>query len=140
MKPPPPPYEIRQARPAETLSTAETEAMKELNHNTQRYAGRPGEQVNIRVEAQGTSHLVEYTLDGETRPLKKGTPITFRLGNTSGARTDLQIVLDFDGEGSYEVVIENVTGCSKDTAHQNRCADTWDGPPLTGGTYAFFVD
>jgi uncharacterized lipoprotein NlpE involved in copper resistance len=114
--------------------------MRELNHNTLRYAGRPGEPVTIRVEAQDTSHLVEYTLDGVTQPLTKGTPITFRLKNTAGERTDLQIVLDFNGEGSYEVVIESVTGCPKDTAHRNRCVDTWDGPPLTGGTYAFFVE
>jgi hypothetical protein len=114
--------------------------MKEINHDTLRYKGNPGEKATIRVTAQGTKHMVNYTLDGgDTQVLLEGQPIEFNLKNTSGQRTDLQLLLQFNAQGSYEIVVENVENCSKDVNHTGKCTRSRDVPPNVILNFKFFV-
>ena len=104
--------------------------MKEIRHNTLSYRGRPGEPVSIKVEAQGnTNHQVQYVLDGQlpAKSLPAGQKITFNLKNSSQAQTILQLNVDFTGEGSYKVVVENVIDCTKDTQNSDECVRTVEG-------------
>src|SRR5207247_11281149 len=71
------------------------EKMKEINHDSLRYSGPAGEQVTIKVQAQGTTHMVEYTLDGVTEKLADGDDINFTLVERAGDESiNLQLVLD----------------------------------------------
>ena|SRR5688572_7051272 len=118
--------------------------MKEIRHNTLTYRGGPGEPVSIRVEAQGnTNHQVQYVLDGQlpAKALPAGQKITFNLKNTSAAQTILQLNVDFTGEGSYKVVVENVIDCTRDTQNNNECVRIVEG--LADGqtlNFQFFVE
>lgn len=115
--------------------------MREIDHNNLEYAGAPGEKVTIRITAHGTTQMVNYTLDGGApKPLKSGDPIEFNLKNAAGQRTDLQLILDFNAQGSYEVVVENVSNCSKAVQHAGTCVHTWEGPPREIETFAFFTE
>ena len=114
--------------------------MIELKHNTLKYAGAAGEDIVVRVVAQGTSHLVVYKLDDdEASPLEEGDAITFRLKDEEGARTNLQLTLDFNGQGSYTVTVENVENCVKDDEGNNECVHVWNGPPISFKHFSFFV-
>lgn len=114
--------------------------MKETNHIKRRYKGTPNEDVIINVTADGTSHLVTYNLDDVPQPpLPAGTPITFPLGNSSGDLTRLQLIMDFNAEGSYEIEIENVDNCTADTDQAGTCTHTRPGPPLVIENYKFSV-
>jgi hypothetical protein len=113
--------------------------MRERDHINLEYEGGPGEPVTVRVKAIGTSHLVEYTLDGTTRKLQKGEPIRFNLKTVSGQQTDLQLVLDFNAQGSYEVTIENIPNCTGEGAGTGQCINTFPGPPKEFPLFGFFV-
>jgi hypothetical protein len=114
--------------------------MKELNHNTLRYSGESGEDVTIRVTAEGTKQLVVYKLDqSPAKPLKEGEAITFKIKDNEGDRTNLQLTLDFTALGSYEVTVENVDNCKKDDEGANECVHVWKGPPLSIKHFSFFV-
>jgi len=123
-----------------TTNLKEEPKMKELDHDNLEYQGSPGEKVTIRITAQGTTHMVTYKLDGgATQVLKQGDPIEFDLKNVSGQRTDLEVTIDGDHEGSYEMVIENVTNCENDAQHIGKCVRTRRVPPKKVSLFAFFV-
>lgn len=113
--------------------------MNETNHIKHRYNGAPLEQVTINVTATGTTHMVTYNLDDVSHALPAGTPIRFNLGNSSGDLTRLQIIMDFNSEGSYEIEVQNVTNCTADSAHVGTCKHTREGPPLVIENYKFSV-
>ena len=113
--------------------------MQEVDHNNLEYKGSAGEPVTVTVTPNGTTQLVAFTLDGNSQPLPPGGKIRFNLKNASGQQTTLQLVLDFNANGSYEVVVENVTNCSQDTQHVGRCLNTVDGPPKAFLTLVFSV-
>lgn len=115
--------------------------MKEINHTTLRYSGPPGEQVTVKVEAQGTTHLVEYTLEGETQPLAEGDDITFTIvKKPSDDSMKLQLVLDYEPNGTYVVTVMNVSNCKKDLGHKNTCVHKWSGPNQQIKDFKFFAD
>jgi len=104
--------------------------MREINHNTLSYGGAPNEQVSIRVEAEGTNHIVTYVLDGVgPTVLPAGQKLTFNLKNAVGAQTILQLNLEYNADGTYKVVVENVSNCLKDEQHKNECSHTYDDFP-----------
>lgn len=116
--------------------------MREINHNTLSYGGQPGELVSIRVEAQGTNHMVNYVLDGVgPSTLPPGQKLTFNLKNGVGAQTVLQLNLEYSADGTYTVAVENVSNCAIDTQHTNECVNTFDDFP-DGNTlnFSFFVE
>lgn len=113
--------------------------MRERDHDNLEYEGGPEEKAKITVTAQGTTHLVEYTLNGVTKKLKKGDPIEFDLKSAVGQQTDLQIVLDFNAQGTYDVDVENIPNCSEDDQHLGKCVNTVAGPPKEFLTFVFFV-
>jgi hypothetical protein len=114
--------------------------MNETNHIKHRYRGTPNEPVTIHVTADGTNHMVTYNLDDIPQPaLPAGTPITFNLGSSSGDLTRLQLIMDFNAEGSYEIEIENVDDCTADTESAGTCKHTREGPPLVIENYKFSV-
>jgi hypothetical protein len=113
--------------------------MRERDHNNLEYEGAPGEDVTITVTRNGTTQMVQFTLDGDTMVLHDGDPIRFKYKNASGQRTDLQIAMDFNHVGSYEVVVENVSNCSRDIPHTGSCRNGIGGPPKEFLTFAFFV-
>lgn len=115
--------------------------MKEINHNTLRYSGPAGEKGTVKVEAQDTSHMVEYTLDGATSKLKEGEDIKFTLAKKPNDEPiQLQLVLDYNAEGTYVVTVMNVSNCVKDTGNKNTCVHKWPGPPLAIKNFKFFAD
>ena len=110
--------------------------MTELDHADLTYAGVAAEQVTVTVEPHGTVQLVEYTLDGVTRPLNEGEEIRFTLvKKPDDEPTVLQLVLDFQPSGSYRVVVSSVTNEAND-----ECVHTWFGPPLAIKNFRFFTD
>jgi hypothetical protein len=118
--------------------------MREINHNTLSYGGSPGELVSIRVEAVGTNHMVNYILDGVgPTTLTAGQKLTFNLKNTVGAKTILQLNLEYSADGTYTVAVENVPDCAIDTGMPklNECVRTFDDFP-DGNTlnFSFFVE
>lgn len=116
--------------------------MRETNHDSLKYKGAAREKVTIRVKASDeTVHLVAYVLDGQlpAKPLHEGENIEFDLKSSSGAQTRLQIDMDFQPNGSYEVVVENVTGCPFDTEGNNECSNTFFGPFLQSPVFTFTV-
>jgi len=117
--------------------------MRETNHDSRKFKGQAGEHVTVRVKADGdTKHLVAYVLDGQVpaRVLPAGQAIEFNLKNGSGAQTPLQINLDFQPNGTYEIVVENVTGCPFDTAARRECRNTYFGPFLLSPIFTFTVE
>jgi hypothetical protein len=113
--------------------------MNEADHDMLRYKGAPGEQVTINVTAHGTTHLVTFNLDDVSHALPAGTPIRFNLGNSSGDVTRLQLIMDFNHEGSYEYEIENVVDCREDAGHVGTCKHTREGPPKVFENFKFSV-
>lgn len=113
--------------------------MNELSHIKRRYEGAAGVPVTIRVTADGTSHMVTYNLDDVPHTLPEGSPIRFNLKNSSGELTRLQLIMDFNAVGSYEIEIENVDNCTADTDQAGTCKHTRPGPPLVIENYKFFV-
>lgn len=113
--------------------------MNELDHTKHRYQGAPGEQVTINVVPNDTTSLVTYTLDGASAALPAGTPLRFNLKNNSGEVTQLQLNMDFNALGSYEIVVETVVDCVKDTGHTGKCRHSRQGPPMVIENYKFFV-
>lgn len=113
--------------------------MNETNHFKHRYQGAPNEQVTINVTATGTVHQVTYSLDDVPQPaLPAGTPIRFKLGNSSGDLTRLQLNMDYTSAGSYEIVIKDVVDC-KEGSPVGTCRHTREGPPLVIENYKFSV-
>jgi hypothetical protein len=112
--------------------------MNETNHDKNRYKGAPGEAVTINVTAHGTAHMVTYNLNDVSHALPAGTPITFNLGDSSGDLTRLQIIMDYNSVGSYEIVIKNVVDC-KEGSPVGTCKHTREGPPLVIENYKFSV-
>lgn len=113
--------------------------MRELDHDNLEYEGGPGEEARVRVTAQATTPIVSYTLNGQSQPLSSSGLIQFNLKSSKGQRTDLQLILDFNAQGAYEVVVENVPNCSKDAGQVGHCVHKWKGPPRKIKTFAFFV-
>jgi hypothetical protein len=114
--------------------------MKETNHIKRRYQGTKNEQVTINVTADDTNHLVTYNLDDVPQPpLPAGTPLTFDLRNSTGNITRLQLILDYNAAGSYEIEIENVDNCTADTDQAGTCKHTRPGPPQVIENYKFSV-
>lgn len=110
--------------------------MREVDHDNLEYEGAPGENVTITVTPQGTNQLVQFTVNGITNQLLAGSDINFNLGS-NGQTTDLQILFDFNGQGHYDVVIENVSNCRKDLQHVGTCANRLLGPPRDSLLFAF---
>jgi hypothetical protein len=113
--------------------------MNETSHDLLTYEGGPGEPVTINVTPNGTTHLVTFNLNDVPHALPAGTPIRFNLGNSSGNVTRLQLIMDFNHEGSYEYEIENVVDCTEDTDHIGSCKHTREGPPLVIENFRFSV-
>ena len=114
--------------------------MRELDHNNLEYQGGPGESARVRVAPNGTTAIVPYTLDGQSLSLGVGGGvIQFNLKNSTGQRTDLQLILDYNAPGNYEVIVEGVANCSRDAAAIGSCLHRWKGPPRKIKTFAFFV-
>ena len=108
--------------------------MVELDHDDLRYSGQPGEQARITVTPQGTTAIGTFTLNGITKPLPAGGVITFTLESQPNDQPMIvQLVLDFNHEGSYRVVVTSVTN-----EPGNECVHTWHGPPLLIKTFSFF--
>ena len=112
--------------------------MNERDHIKRRYEGAPGEQVTINVTATGTSHLVTYNLDDVPHTLPEGSPIQFNLKNSSGELTRLQLIMDYNAVGSYEIEIEDVVDCTAGSP-AGTCKHTRPGPPLVIENYKFSV-
>lgn len=113
--------------------------MREVNHLLRQYEGAPGEQVTITITPHNTTQLVNFVLDGApAQPLPAGTPIRFNLKNSSGDITRLQITMDFNGVGSYDIVVSSVVNCS--TTPPPTCKRTRNGPPLVIENLTFFVE
>ncbi len=74
------------------------------------YLGKKNEGVTVTVEPQDTTMLVEYTLNGITKPLPTNGVLNFKL-SSDGSTTTLQLVLDFNSPsgGSYLVTVSRVT-------------------------------
>jgi hypothetical protein len=101
--------------------------MRELNHVQHTYEGNPCEQVTVTVTANGTVHMVTFRLDGgPVETLPEDTPIQFNLKNASGDLTPLQLVMDFSGPGSYDIVVRTVTNCPTDPLHMS-CTHSRNG-------------
>ena len=113
--------------------------MNEENHIKHRYKGAPGEHVKITVNPTDTTSMVTFTLDGVSGSLPPGKPLEFNLKANSGDMTPLQLDLDFNSLGTYEIVVESVVDCPKDTSHTNQCRHTRQGPPAVIENYKFFV-
>lgn len=112
--------------------------MNETNHIKHRYKGAPGESVTINVTANGTTHMVTYNLDDVSHNLPAGTPIRFKLGNSSGDLTRLQIIMDYNSAGSYEIEVKNVVDCTAGSP-VGTCEHSREGPPLVIENYKFSV-
>jgi hypothetical protein len=112
--------------------------MREVDHDNLEYEGAPGENVTISVTPDGTNQLVQFTINGITKQLLAGSDINFNLGS-SGQTTNLQILFDFNSQGRYDVVIENVANCSRDTQHTGNCPNRVTGPPRQTLLFGFFV-
>ncbi len=113
--------------------------MNELDHIKHRYQGAAGENVTITITPTGTSSMVNFTLDGVPGALPAGTPLRFKLKNNSGDMTPLQLDLDFNALGTYEIVVETVVDCVKDPGHTGQCKHTRQGPPRVIENYKFLV-
>jgi hypothetical protein len=113
--------------------------MNETDHDMLKYKGAAGEQITINVTAQGTTHLVTFNLNDVSHALPAGTPIRFKLGNSSGKVTRLQLIMDFNHEGSYEYEIENVVDCTGDSEQLGTCKHTREGPPMVIENFRFSV-
>jgi hypothetical protein len=101
--------------------------MKDLNHAKHRYLGNPGEAVTVEVIAHDTTHMVQFSLDGgPAQVLPEGEAIRFNLKNSSGELTTLQITMDFNHMGAYDLVVSNVSDCS--VTPPPRCVHTRSGP------------
>lgn len=114
--------------------------MNETSHGLLRYTGAPGEEVVITVTPNGTSHLVTFNLDDVSHALPAGTPIRFKLGEESGDVTRLQLILDFNHEGDYEYVVENVVDCSGLVVTPDTCTHKREGPPQVIENFKFSVE
>jgi hypothetical protein len=109
--------------------------MVEIDHDDLRYSGQAGEQVRITVTPQGTTPIATFTLLGVTHPLPAGGVISFPLQKQPNDQPMVvQLNLDFNGQGSYRVVVTVVTN-----EPDNECVHTWLGPPLAIKTFSFFV-
>jgi hypothetical protein len=96
--------------------------MREIDHNNLNYGGGPQETVSIRVEANGTNHMVTYVLDGVgPTVLPEGHKLTFPLNSTVGQKRILQMDLQYSADGTYTVAVENIPNCVIDSGHTNEC-------------------
>lgn len=112
--------------------------MHEVDHTKRQFSGAAGEAVTVNVNAKDTTSLVMFTLDGVSSALPPGAAIQFNLKNASGAMTPLQINMDFNALGSYEIVVSNVVDCIK-APGTGTCKHTRQGPPLVTENYRFVV-
>src|SRR3712207_4324974 len=115
--------------------------MREVDHDTLRYEGGAREQVTVRVTAQDTVHLVTYKLDGAgAKPLAEGQNLSFKLKTQSGARTDLQLRMDFTGNGRYDVLVSGVDDCQLPESPAGKCLQGCLGPDGSTLNFKFFVE
>lgn len=113
--------------------------MRELSHNKHRYEGDPGEKVTITFTPHDTTQLVNFVLDGAPgQPVPAGTPITFNFKEESGAVSELQIEMEFNGEGSYDIKVSDVENCPEDPTHTS-CTHTRNGPPRVIENHKYIV-
>jgi len=113
--------------------------MIELDHNKHRFEGDPGEEVTITLTPDGTNQMVTFVIDGgPAQPLPAGTSLRFNLKNEPGAITRLQLRMEFNGEGSYDITVENVENCPNDPTHSS-CTHTRNGPPKIIENHTFIV-
>lgn len=91
--------------------------MREIEHDTLRYAGTQGERVTVTVEPRNTSLIVNYTLNGQSLALRQGESIACQVPSV------LQLNLDYSNPagGSYRVGVKRVVDCA--TAAENNVAD-----------------
>jgi hypothetical protein len=113
--------------------------MNEIDHIKHRYKGTPNEPVTITITPTGTTSMVNFTLDGVSGALPAGTPLRFNLKNNSGDMTPLQLDLDFNALGTYEIVVATVVDCVKDPGHTGSCTHSRQGPPRVIENFKFFV-
>jgi hypothetical protein len=116
--------------------------MKELSHPKHRYQGKPGEVVTMTVRATNTNHMVHYVLDGilPAKVFPEHQPLRFNLKNQSGMVTPLQLSMDFNALGSYEITVEVSENCPKDALKVGKCTHTRQGPPMAIENYKFSVE
>ena len=113
--------------------------MRELDHNQHRYEGERGEQVTVTFTPHDTTQLVDFVLDGAgAQPLPPGSPLRFNLPNQSGAITRLQITMEFNAEGSYDITVATVDNCPNDPTHMS-CTHTRNGPPRVIENHTYIV-
>lgn len=110
--------------------------MKELSHDELTYEGDDGEPVTLIITPPPNAPpILNYKLDGETYSLT-GDTISFKLKRKpNDAPMILQLVMDYNDEGSYRLVIGSVENEAND-----ECVQTLDGPPLRITDLTFFVD
>ena len=113
--------------------------MRELDHNKHRFEGEAGEEVTITLTPDGTDQLVDFVIDGApAQPLPGGTSLRFNLKNQSGAITRLQLTMEFNGEGSYDITVADVENCPNDPSHSS-CTHRRNGPPRVIENHTFIV-
>ena len=113
--------------------------MREINHELLQYKGAPGEPVTITVTPHDTTSMVNFVLDGgPPQALAAGSAIRFNLKNVSGAQTRLQLSMDFNHVGSYDIVVTDVVNCS--VSPPPSCRDNREGPPRVIENFTFFVE
>ena len=85
--------------------------MRETDTSGRNYEGAKNEKATLTVEALNTNFLINFTLDGTTKTLRKGESIDFRL-KPDGTATNLQFNFRFSNPtgGSYRVVVRPVDG------------------------------
>lgn len=113
--------------------------MREINHELLQYEGAPGEPVTITVTPHDTTKMVNFVLDGgPPQAVPPGIPIRFNLGNASGSQRRLQLTMDFNHVGSYDIDVSDVENCS--VTPPPLCRNTREGPPLVIENFTFFVE
>lgn len=110
--------------------------MRELNHDEVTYEGDDGENVTITITPPSNAPPIRnYKLDGATKSLT-GNTINFTLRRKpNDTPTVLQLVMDYNGAGSYRLVVRNV-----ENEENGECVHKLDGPPLRITDLTFFVN
>jgi hypothetical protein len=116
--------------------------MREIDHNNKNYGGGPHETASIRIEADGTNHMVNYSVDGGgIQTLPKGQKLTVPMKATVGDSTTLQVNLEYSADGTYTVAVENIPNCVIDTNHTNECVRTYSDFDIgTTLNFIFFTE
>jgi hypothetical protein len=114
--------------------------MREINHDTLRYEGAAGESIVIKVTAVGTAHIVTVNVDGAgATPLPAGQDVRLNFKGQSGARLDVQLRVDFNPNGRYDIVVQNVANCQLPISPSNQCLHSRTGPSGSLLSFKFFT-